>query len=411
MAFTSSINSISGLPASGTTAPRTVTASVGKDGAAVDSATSVLSGATGGALFTNKTKGLSEDDFLRLLMAQLQNQDPSNPMDNTDMMAQMAQLEAIQSNNNMEKAIKEMNSSFQGSVSAQQSSAQSMTNATSVSLIGKKVRIKQSVVTYSGQAGEKDSLRINLGNNKQADVQILDDTGAVLRTLKASNKDSLNSATVYWDGKTEEGTYLPAGQYTVNIAGQDKDPSLYAFAEDCVQGVSFSDKGARLKIAGKELSVADVMDVAKEEASSGIGSLTPGQAIELIGKTIRVKQETVVYSGKDGESHEFKVNAGASASVIASIVDPDGEVVAIFKGMTDKNGTAEFSWSGQSASGKFVDPGTYSIHIMGEEKNPNLYCFDEGTVSGVNTVGGAAKLRIDGKEVSVGDIIDISVKS
>jgi len=410
MAFSVDVNSIKGVNQSASQATRTMSATVGKDGASVDPATSVLNGATGGGLFTDKTSGLSEDDFLKLLMAQLQNQDPSSPMDNKDMMAQMAQLEAIQSNNNMEKAIKAMSSSFQDSVSAQQSSAQSMTNATSVSLIGKKVRIKQDQVNFTGIVGEKTSLRINLGNNNQANVQILDDNGAVIKTLRASNKDNLNSAVVTWDGKNDEGKYVPAGSYKVKVEGQDTDASLFAFEEDFVQGVSFSSTGARLKIAGKELSVADVMDVAKEEATSGIGSLSPGQVIELIGKTIRVKQDTIAYSGRDDESHQIKVNAGISAPVTVSIVNSQGEVVTAFKGISDDEGTAEFSWNGQSINGQFVDAGKYTIKIEGEESNPNLYCFDEGTVNGVNTIGGVSKVRIDGKEISIADIIDISVK-
>jgi len=387
-----------------------VTASVGKDDASVDSSTSVLSGTTGGGLFTDKTNGLSEDDFLRLLMVQLQNQDPSEPMDNKDLMAQMAQLEAIQSNNNMEKAIKEMNSSFKGSVNAQQSSAQSMTNATSVSLIGKKVRIKQDGIDYSGLAGETAALRINLGNNTQASVQILDENGDVVRTLTASNKDKSGSATVVWDGKKEDGTPALAGTYAIAIAGQETDSSLYAFVEDYVQGVSFSSSGARLKIAGKELSVSNVMDVAKDDETSGIGSLSPSLAIELLGKAVRVKQDTIAYAAQDGEMHQIKVNAGKNAPVLVSIVDADGNVVAAFKGNADENGIANFSWNGQSTNGQFLDRGTYTIKVSGEENNPNLYCFDEGTVDGVSTLGGVSRIRIDGKEASIADIIDIALK-
>jgi flagellar basal-body rod modification protein FlgD len=390
---------------------RKVSASVSSDDSSVDSTTSALTDGATDPLFTDKKSGFSEDDFLKLLMAQLENQDPSNPMDNTQMMSQMAQLEAIQANNNMEKAIKEMSSSFQGSVSAQQSSAQSMTNATSVSLIGKTVRVKEDSLTYSGLAGKKMAMRINLGNNSKADVQILDSAGAVVKTLRASDKDATNAATISWDGKNEDGTYAPAGTYTIKIAGQDSDKSLYAFEEDVVQGVSFSSTGAKLKIAGKEMSVSNVMDVAKEETALGVGSLSPGQVIELIGKTIRVKQDSVQYSGRDGETHQLKVNGAQAAPVSVSIVDSNGDIVAGFSGTTDQNGTAEFSWNGESIDGKFVDAGKYTIKVAGQENNPSLYCFDEGTVTGVNTLGGVSKVRIDGKEVSVADIIDISVKS
>jgi flagellar basal-body rod modification protein FlgD len=61
---------------------------------------------------TDKSKSLGKQDFLKLLMAQLQNQDPMKPMDDTQMMSQMAQFSAleaaqtlnatVQSSNNMQ---------------------------------------------------------------------------------------------------------------------------------------------------------------------------------------------------------------------------------------------------------------------------------------------------------------------
>ena len=404
------VNSISGINQSASPT-RAVSASVSQDGSSVDSSTSVVTSGTDSSLYTTDSKGLKDSDFLTLLMTQLQNQDPSNPMDNTAMMTQMAQLEAVQANNNMEKAIKDMSTSFQSSVSAQQSSAQSMTNATAVSLIGKTVRIKQDEIDYSGLAGETNTLRINLGNNSQASVQILDGSGNVVRTLSASNKDSTNAATVTWDGKKDDGTYASAGKYTIKIDGQESDTSLYAFQQDSVQGVSFSSSGAKLKIAGKELSVANVMDVAKEDEASTVGSLSQSSAIELLGKTIRVKQNSVTYAGVDNELHQIKVNAEKTSPVAVSVLDSAGDVVATLTGTSDATGIATLSWNGQSTNGEFVPAGNYTLKVAGGDTNSSLYCFDEGTVDGINTQNGMSRIRMGGQEISLADIIDISVKS
>jgi flagellar basal-body rod modification protein FlgD len=392
-------------------AARSVSASMSDDGSTVDSSTSLLTEGNKDSLFTDKTSGLSEDDFLKLLMTELQNQDPSSPMDNAQMMSQMAQLEAIQSNNNMEKAIKEMSGSFQSSVSAQNGSAQSMTNATSVSLIGKTVRIKESELSFSGAVGEKMTVRVNLGSNKAADVRLLDGDGNVVRTLTATNKDGTNAATVTWDGKTEDGTYAPAGTYTIKIAGQEDDASLYAFEEDVVQGVSFSSTGAKLKVAGKELSVANVMDVAKEVSASGFGALSTAQAMELLGKEVRVKRETISFSAQAPDTQEFKVNANPSSTVKVAILDSEGNPVALFSKKADDKGCATFEWDGTSSDGKYLDTGKYTIKVDGADKNPSLYCYDNGTVDGVNTVGGGSKIRVNGKEYSLADILDISTKA
>jgi flagellar basal-body rod modification protein FlgD len=410
MALSVDVNTISGLNQSSSNT-RAVSASVSEDGSSVDSSTSVVTNGSDSSLYKTASKGLSDSDFLLLLMTQLQNQDPSNPMDNTAMMTQMTQLEAVQANTNMEKAIKEMSTSFQSSVSAQQSSAQSMTNATAVSLIGKTVRIKQDEIDFSGLAGETNTLRINLGNNRQASVQILDGSGNVVRTLGASDKDSTNAATVTWEGKKDDGTYALAGKYTIKIAGQESDSSLYAFQQDSVQGVSFSSSGAKLKIAGKELSVANVMDVAKNDETSIGSSLSQSSAIELLGKTVRVRQDSVTYTNQDNEQHQIKVNAEKSSPVAVSVLDSNGDVVAVLKGTSDDTGTATLSWNGQSTDGAFVPAGNYTLKVAGEDTNSGLYCFDEGTVDGINTQNGMSRIRMGGQEISLADIIDISVKS
>jgi flagellar basal-body rod modification protein FlgD len=54
---------------------------------------------------------LSQDDFLKLLIAQMTSQDPINPMSNQDMLAQMVQFSTMQGNNSMQKAMTDMQNS------------------------------------------------------------------------------------------------------------------------------------------------------------------------------------------------------------------------------------------------------------------------------------------------------------
>jgi flagellar basal-body rod modification protein FlgD len=51
---------------------------------------------------------LSQEDFLKLLIAQMTSQDPINPMNNQDMLAQMVQFSTLQGNNSMQKAVTDM---------------------------------------------------------------------------------------------------------------------------------------------------------------------------------------------------------------------------------------------------------------------------------------------------------------
>jgi flagellar basal-body rod modification protein FlgD len=410
--FSVNVNTISGLNQSSSSAPATVSASVNSDGTSVDPSTSVANSTASDNPVTAKSKDLTSDDFLKLLMTELQYQDPLSPMDNQAMMTQMAQMESIQSSNSMQKSINDMSASFKGSVSAQQSSAQSMVNATSVSLIGKKVTVKQDNVDWSGAAGQTEDIRVHLGNNDSAQVEILDDKGNILKTLQTSGKDAQNSSTVTWDGTTDAGSYAPAGTYAITIAGQDKDPSLYAFVEDTVQGVQFSSNGAKLEVGGKELTVANVMDVAPDDQTSNFGSISPSAAIELLGKKVRVSQPTITFGGKNMETVQIKVNASKSSLVGINIADAQGVIVARLKGTADATGTATFLWNGETNTGAYADPGTYSVKIDGSATNPSLYSFSEGIVDGIGASSdGVTQLRMNGQTVSLSRIIDISSQS
>lgn len=53
---------------------------------------------------TNSNNGMNEQDFLQLLITELQNQDPTNPLDPTDEASQLAQFSSLQATNNLDSA-------------------------------------------------------------------------------------------------------------------------------------------------------------------------------------------------------------------------------------------------------------------------------------------------------------------
>ncbi|HLV30577.1 MAG TPA: flagellar hook capping FlgD N-terminal domain-containing protein, partial [Chitinispirillaceae bacterium] len=153
----------------------------------VDSSTSTVTGDRNSGLFKNASKEMGKDDFLLLLVTQLRYQDPLNPMENTEFVSQLAQFRSLESSSNIEGAIKEMNESFIGTVDAQKYSAQSLTNSSAVSLIGKNVRMQQTMVQWMSTAGEKIPLRIHLGSEDSATVQIVDSEGEIVKEISASD--------------------------------------------------------------------------------------------------------------------------------------------------------------------------------------------------------------------------------
>lgn len=373
----------------------------------VDSSTSTVTGDRNSGLFKNASKEMGKDDFLLLLVTQLRYQDPLNPMENTEFVSQLAQFRSLESSSNIESAIKEMNESFIGTVDAQKYSAQSLTNSSAVSLIGKNVRMQQTMVQWMATAGEKIPLRIHLGNDDSATVQIIDSDGEIIKEISASDKDSDNAAFIEWDGTDTTGMTAKPGTYGIYIVGQEGNADLYAFIQDIVSGVRFTSDGAMVKVGGKELSIGNILDVSSGNGDTIQGSLPATTAVSLLGKQIRVRQDTIRYNQQDNESVTVKISTGGRENLRVNLTDSSGEIVfsTIVKG--DNTGTADFSWNGETVSGKYAQKGEYKIHIEGEVNDPSIYAFKQGAVTGILNIGGNAQIRMGNTSVNLSDIVAI----
>jgi flagellar basal-body rod modification protein FlgD len=135
---------------------------------------------------TTTTKTLGKDDFMKLLLAQLKNQDPLNPMDGTDFAAQLAQFSSLEQLSNMNTELKNLSVN-----------QMTMNYAQSVNMIGKEV------VTNSGNSlevsGPTTDLNYKLATDAQSlTITILDKEGQLVKTWdETAQKAGMNKAT--WD--------------------------------------------------------------------------------------------------------------------------------------------------------------------------------------------------------------------
>jgi len=160
---------------------------------------------------TNPNTGMSAADqtqnFLKLLIAQIKNQDPMSPMDASTMTAQMSQL-------NMVSSMGTMNTSMQAMLSQMQS-ANFMNQAT---LIGHSPMVAGSSINYSG--GEV-MLGANLANPLQDVVATIKDaSGNLVGTADLGNLNSGMTNFVF-DGVDGSGAKMPNGIYRVEISGKN----------------------------------------------------------------------------------------------------------------------------------------------------------------------------------------------
>ncbi|KGD93144.1 flagellar basal body rod modification protein [Achromobacter sp. RTa] len=211
-----------------------------------------------GAYSSNTAQGL-QDQFLTLLVTQLQNQDPLNPMQNAELTSQLAQISTVEGINNLKNTML--------AISGQIDVSQSM-NA--VAMIGKGVLIPGSKIKV-GVDGENAAERVvtPYGLDLQADaakvqVRIADANGAVVRTIEMGEQ-STGVYTLSWDGKNDSGVPLEPGAYTVSVLATDADGKKVnseVLSYGLVKSVAYSTNGLRLDLGlDGQTSMLDVRKV------------------------------------------------------------------------------------------------------------------------------------------------------
>lgn len=369
----------------------------------VDPASSTVIGNKGFSnLFSAPKKELGKMDFLRLLVTQLQYQDPIEPMDSTDFVSQLAQFSQLEGTSNIEQAISSLDQSYKNTLDMQSFSAISMTNASAVSLIGKEVRIAQATLKFTGIPGEDATVRVHLGNNDSATVKIMDANGETIRSLAAGNKDAENSVFLSWDGKNDEGEYVQAGTYYLYVEGQDTDSSLYCFVEDVVQGVRYTAEGPLIKIGGKELPIGNILDISMSQTSnSNDSNFGVTNVLALLGKVVKYRKPELRYTPADNQFVDVNVNLAGFQTATIQVKDMYGNVVYTFKVESEDGTTAHATLPCTDFNGS----GPYTLSIVG---NSSAYFYGEGTVDGISTVDGKTQIRVNGITVSLSEIFDIS---
>lgn len=174
----------------------------------VSSVASTGSGTLAG-LASGGSTGIADvnfDTFLKLLVTQLQNQDPLNPMDGTQFTSQIAQFsqleQTVKSNSLLEKLSKTQDYSLQG---------------LAIGSIGKEVLMP-------GSAGQLVDGKMDFGYKLgeiagRVDVEVVDASGRTIRTFEADGAEGPHS--ISWDGTDDDGNLQPDGPYSLRISAAD----------------------------------------------------------------------------------------------------------------------------------------------------------------------------------------------
>jgi len=173
---------------------------------------------------------LGKQDFLKLLVAQLQNQDPMNPSDPTEFTAQLAQFSQLEQLTNANKSLEGLTTM---STEVQRMSA--------LGLVGQDVIAQTDQFHFDGETVEL-GYRTELPA-EEIKLYVLNQSGSTLATINATQTDA-GEYFIEWDGMSDMGMPLESGDYSLVVRAVDKDDAVVD-AESLVKGrVQAVDLGA-----------------------------------------------------------------------------------------------------------------------------------------------------------------------
>lgn len=183
---------------------------------------------------------MTQADFLKLMTAQLQAQDPTNPVDNSQFVSQMAQFSQL-------SATQQLDTDLQSLATNVNTAMQTSQVLSSTNLVNREVLVPGSSATYDGTDAVKGAVNVTATGN--VTVQVVDGSGNVVRNI-AMGTQSAGLSQFSWDGTDDNGNAVAAGTYTLKAASGSA--SLDTYVAGTVTGVGYggSSTGTYLQVAG-----------------------------------------------------------------------------------------------------------------------------------------------------------------
>ncbi len=199
---------------------------------------------------TTPSQELDKNAFLKLLVAQLQNQDPTSAQDPNQMVQQMtaySQLEQLQNSNTLLQGIQFQN--------------QGLFQAQAAGLVGKKVRVTQpNFDLKSGSA----TVGVDLASaSTTVTLYIKDASGKLVATLEKGAQES-GTHLFEWNGRDNQGNLLADGTYTVEVTAKDadgKDVTASTSSYVTVESVAFINGAVLLMAGGQSFTLDKVNEI------------------------------------------------------------------------------------------------------------------------------------------------------
>jgi flagellar basal-body rod modification protein FlgD len=217
---------------------------------------SPISTTTSGSSTTTASTGeLGKDDFLQLMVTKLQYQDPLNPMQDEDFIAQLAQFSSLEQMTNIADGIDTSNE-------WDYLQMQSLNNVLASNLIGREVEADFSGV-YLDASSEPTVSYTTTQTATEVKFEVLDSSGTHVATLRAEDVTA-GSHSITWDGKDDRGNRVDAGYYSVKATATNPSGSTFTpemSVSGLVTNVVYNDGSAYVVIDGLQIALGDIKSI------------------------------------------------------------------------------------------------------------------------------------------------------
>lgn len=200
---------------------------------------------------------LGRDAFMKLFLAQMNHQDPLNPMDTTQFSAQLAQFSSLEQlfnvNENLEsiKGIESSSSKYQV-----------------LDLIGKEIRADSDTLVLNNGNAAKGSFYVD--QPAECIVHILNEQGASIRDIYVGAVNAGNQD-FEWDGFDSRGNLNTSGQYSYTVSamsGSGNRISADKYIQGTVTGVNLDDVDPVVYINDTPLSMSQIINVKMKDETT-----------------------------------------------------------------------------------------------------------------------------------------------
>lgn len=243
------------------------------------STASDTSSTSSSGLTSNPNATLDKDAFLKLLLIELQHQDPTDPMDSDKMLTQTSQLSALEmqqnTNTTMQKMVETMqllSNSFSTSMST-----------SAIGAIGKMATVSDNKIKLTG-SDEIIALKMYLPEDSDENgvtLEVYDSNNKLVFSEKSGEQSvSQGLFTMEWPGRNNDGVYAGDGEYTVKMVYNNKNGEKITanYGTYPIEGIVFKEGIAYAKMAGQEVpfdAISEITDY-KLSSSSSSGSSSSG---------------------------------------------------------------------------------------------------------------------------------------